>query len=85
MSTSLAWLFKNPKRRFGTQFLKPIEMTLAFMEPRVLANCRLLEFYQTADDALVKKCAARDRQSFVFADESLRGDIIGGSPVLLRE
>ena len=55
-----------------------------FMEPRVLANCRLLEFYETADDELVKKCASRDRQSFVFADESLRGDIKVVRP-LLRE
>ena len=39
------------------------------------SNLSIARIYQMADDELVKKCTARDRQSFVFADESTRGDV----------
>ena len=57
-------------------------MTLSLWSLEFLPIGRLLEFYETADDDLVKKCASRDRQSFVFADES-RGVIFIVRP--LRE
>ena len=55
-----------------------------FIYPRIINNCRLLEFYSPAEQSqaefvewrnLVLKCALRDPKSFRFAPEEFRSDL----------